>query len=37
MKNLEKLEKQIKGFLLGFLLGGIVGIIILDLVQKGLI
>ena len=34
---MEKYEKQIKGFLLGFFIGGIFGIIILDLVQKGII
>lgn len=34
---MEKYEKQIKAFLLGFLLGGIFGIIILDLVIKGII
>ena len=37
MKNLEKLENQMKGFILGFFIGGIVGIIILNLVQKNII
>jgi hypothetical protein len=34
---MKKYEKQINGFLLGLLLGGIMGIIILDLVQRGVI
>ena len=34
---MEKYEKQINAFLLGFLLGGIIGIIVLDLVQRGVI
>ena len=34
---MKKYEKQINGFILGFFIGGIFGIIILNLVQKGLI
>ena len=34
---MEKYEKQINVFLLGLFLGGIMGIIILDLVQRGII
>ncbi len=33
MKN----EKYWNGFILGFLIGGIVGIIVLDLVQRGIL
>lgn len=33
MKN----EKYWDGFLLGFFIGGVIGIIVLDLVQRGLI
>jgi hypothetical protein len=33
MKN----EKWWNGFLLGFFIGGIIGIIVLDLVQRGVI
>jgi len=31
------MEKYEKSFLLGFFIGGIVGIIVLDLVQRGII
>ncbi len=34
---MEKYEKQINGFLVGFFIGGIFGIVILDLVQRGII
>jgi len=34
---MEKYEKQINGFMVGFFVGGIIGIIILELVQKGII
>jgi hypothetical protein len=34
---MEKYEKQINGFLVGFFVGGIVGIIIIDMVYKGII
>ena len=34
---MKKYENQINGFILGFFIGGIFGIIILNLVQKGLI
>jgi hypothetical protein len=34
---MEKYEKQINGFLVGFLVGGIFGIIILNLINKGII
>lgn len=34
---MEKHEKFIKGFIVGFFVGGIFGIIILDLVQRGII
>jgi len=30
-------EEYFKGFILGFLIGGLVGIIVLDLVQKGIL
>lgn len=33
MKN----EKWLDGFLVGFFIGGIIGIIVLDLVQRGVI
>lgn len=34
---MEKYENKINGFILGFFVGGIFGIIILNLVQKGII
>jgi hypothetical protein len=34
---MEKNEKYWNGFLLGFFIGGIVGIIVLDLVTRGII
>jgi len=34
---MEKYEKLFYGFIIGFLIGGIYGIIILDLVNKGII
>jgi hypothetical protein len=34
---MKKYEKQINGFLVGFFIGGIFGIVILDLVQRGII
>lgn len=37
IRIMEKYEKQINGFILGFFIGGIFGIIILNLVQRGVI
>jgi hypothetical protein len=34
---MEKYEKQINGFLIGFFVGGVFGIIIMELVNKGII
>lgn len=35
--NNMKYEKWMSGFLVGFFIGGIVGIIVLDLVQRGIL